>query len=145
MHRLYHWAVLLSHKKAMREVEGNDLVRIDTESPGRTPAKIQGFTLLLPCTLSTMGIVLLVPIVPQMYANFSAVPNADYLIQGGVLTMPALCVALFSTFAGWLADAVGRRRLLIGAGIIYSGVGIGPIFPRQSVCNHRKPYRRRPM
>ena len=75
-----------------------------------------------------MGIVLLVPIVPQMYANFSAVPNADYLIQGGVLTMPALCIALFSTFAGWLADAVGRRRLLIGAVIIYSVVGIAPIF-----------------
>ena len=75
-----------------------------------------------------MGIVLLVPIVPQMYAAFSAVPKADYLIQGGVLTMPALCVALFSTFAGWLADAVGRRRLLIGAVITYSVVGIAPIF-----------------
>ena len=95
---------------------------------GRTPGKIQGFTLLLPCTLSTMGIVLLVPIVPQMYAHFSTVPNADYLIQGGVLTMPALCIALFSTFAGWLADAVGRRRLLIGAVILYSVVGIAPIF-----------------
>jgi MFS family permease len=75
-----------------------------------------------------MGIVLLVPIVPQMYAHFSAVPNADYLIQGGVLTMPALCIALFSTFAGWLADAVGRRRLLIGAVLLYSVVGIAPIF-----------------
>jgi MFS family permease len=75
-----------------------------------------------------MGIVLLVPIVPQMYANFSAVPNADYLIQGGVLTMPALCIALFSTFAGWFADAVGRRRLLIGAVLLYSVVGIAPIF-----------------
>lgn len=75
-----------------------------------------------------MGIVLLVPIVPQMYAHFGAVPNADYLIQGGVLTMPALCIALFSTFAGWLADAVGRRRLLIGAVIVYSLVGIAPIF-----------------
>ena len=75
-----------------------------------------------------MGIVLLVPIVPQMYANFSAVPNADYLIQGGVLTMPALCIALFSAFAGWLADAVGRRRLLIGAVLLYSVVGIAPIF-----------------
>ncbi len=95
---------------------------------GRTPGKIQGFTLLLPCTLSTMGIVLLVPIVPQMYAHFSTVANADYLIQGGVLTMPALCIALFSTFAGWLADAVGRRRLLIGAVILYSVVGISPIF-----------------
>jgi MFS family permease len=75
-----------------------------------------------------MGIVLLVPIVPQMYAAFSHVPNADYLIQGGVLTMPALCIALFSAIAGWLADAVGRRRLLIGAVIIYSVVGIAPIF-----------------
>ena len=75
-----------------------------------------------------MGIVLLVPIVPQMYANFSAVPNADYLIQGGVLTMPALCIALFSAFAGWLADAVGRRRLLICAVLLYSVVGIAPIF-----------------
>ena len=101
---------------------------LDTEVLARTPGKVQGFTLLLPCTLSTMGIVLLVPIVPQMYAHFSAVPNADYLIQGGVLTMPALCIALFSTFAGWIADAVGRRRLLIGAVILYGVVGIAPIF-----------------
>jgi MFS family permease len=104
------------------------LTRIDTASAARIPGKVQGFTLLLPCTLSTMGIVLLVPIVPQMYAHFRAIANADYLIQGGVLTMPALCIALFSTLAGWLADAVGRRRLLVGAVIFYSVVGIAPIF-----------------
>jgi MFS family permease len=115
----------LSHNYTMA---GDELARIEIGVLARAPGKLQGFTLLLPCTLSTMGIVLLVPIVPQMYAHFDAVPNADYLIQGGVLTMPALCIALFSTFAGWLADAVGRRRLLIGAVLVYSVVGIAPIF-----------------
>jgi hypothetical protein len=127
MKRLYHSAVLLSHKKVCA-APGDGLARINTDALTRTPGKIQGFTLLLPCTLSTMGIVLLVPIIPQMYAHFIAVPNADYLIQGGVLTMPALCIALFSAVAGWFADAVGRRRLLIGAVIVYSVVGIAPIF-----------------
>ena len=82
----------------------------------RTAGTLQGLILLLPITLlAVMGIAVLVPVVPQLMAHFKDVPNYCYLIQGGVLTMPALCVTLFSSWplAGWLADRFGRRRILI--------------------------------
>ncbi|MBL8270874.1 MFS transporter [Steroidobacter sp.] len=92
------------------------------------PGMAQGLILLLPCTLSVMGIVVLIPVLPQLMASFSHVPGYQYLIQGGVLTMPALCIALFSPLAGWLADRYGRRRILIGAMVAYGVVGIAPAF-----------------
>jgi MFS family permease len=88
----------------------------------------QGLILLLPCTLSVMGIVVLIPVLPQLMRHFQHVPNYQYLIQGGVLTMPALCIALFSPLAGWIADRFGRRRILIAAMLLYGGVGIAPAF-----------------
>lgn len=92
----------------------------------RTPGTLQGVMLLLPITLSVMGIAVLVPDVPQLMTAFRHVPHHQYLIQGGVLTMPALCVALFSPLAGWVADGIGRRRFLIGSMVVYALVGIAP-------------------
>lgn len=94
----------------------------------RTPGFLQGIVLLLPITLAVMGIVVLVPVVPSMMEQFSSVPNHAYLVQGGILTMPALCAMLFSPAAGWLADRFGRRSLLIGSMIAYAIAGIAPIF-----------------
>lgn len=84
--------------------------------------------LLLPITLAVMGIAVLVPVLPQMMAHFAHIPNHQYLLQGGVLTMPALCVMLFSPLAGWLADRFQRRRILIIAMIAYAFLGIAPVF-----------------
>jgi MFS family permease len=93
-----------------------------------SPGALQGIVLLLPITLSVMGIIILVPVLPQIMAHFQQVPNYKYLIQGGVLTMPALCVMLFSPLAGWLADLFGRRRILIASMIVYAFLGIAPLF-----------------
>lgn len=86
-----------------------------------------GLSLLIPITLSTMAIVLLAPVVPQLMAEFSNVPNADYWVPM-VLTTPALCIAVLSIFAGALGDYFGRRRLLIASLAIYGVVGLAPIF-----------------
>jgi MFS family permease len=95
-------------------------------SEANAPGALQGVILLLPITLAVMGIAVLVPVLPQLMAHFSDVPNHQYLIQGGVLTMPALCITLFSTPAGWLADRIGRRKLLIAAMALYGVFGIAP-------------------
>ena len=93
----------------------------------REAGRLQGIALLLPITLAVMGVIVLVPVVPQMMAHFAQVPNHDYLIQGGVLTMPALFMALSSPAAGWLADRFGRRRLLLVAMVGYAIVGFAPV------------------
>ena len=95
---------------------------------GQVPGTVQGIMLLLPVTLSVMGIVILIPVLPQMMGHFSNVPNFRYLIEGGVLTMPALCVMLFSPLAGWLADLFGRRRILMVSMVAYALLGVAPVF-----------------
>src|SRR5277367_4728407 len=94
----------------------------------REPGILQGIMLLLPITLSVMGISVLTPVVPLLLEQFKSAPNHEYLVIGGVLTMPAIWVLLFSPVAGWLADRFGRRDLLLVAMVIYAFVGIAPVF-----------------
>lgn len=93
----------------------------------RDPGFMTGLSLLLPITLSTMAIVLLAPILPQMLAEYSAIPGFDYWVPM-ILTVPALCVALFSPVAGMLGDWFGRRRLLLWSFVAYAVVGVAPVF-----------------
>jgi MFS family permease len=92
------------------------------------PGSAQGIALLLPVTLAVMGIIVLVPVVPQMMKHFSSVPNHEYLLLGGVLTMPALGLTLFSPLMGWAVDRLGRKRVLIAAMVAYAALGAAPIF-----------------
>jgi len=64
----------------------------------RTPGALQGIMLLLPITMAVMGISVLTPVVHLMLAQF---PDHEYLVIGGILTMPAIWVLLFSPIAGW--------------------------------------------
>lgn len=86
-----------------------------------------GLALLFPITLSTMAIVLLVPVLPMLMREFSAVPGGEYWVPM-ILTLPALCVALFSPVAGLLGDRFGRRRLLLASLFVYGIVGTAPLY-----------------
>lgn len=96
-------------------------------NPSRKAGPVQAIMLLLPCTLSTMGIVVLLPVLPMLMAHFKDVPNADYWVPM-ILTTPALCLVAVSPIAGYLADLIGRRRLLMAAMAIYAAVGVLPLF-----------------
>lgn len=91
------------------------------------PNFMTGIALLLPITLSTMAIVLLAPILPALMAEFRSVPGHEYWVPM-ILTVPALCVALFSPVAGVLGDWFGRRRLLLWSFALYALVGVAPLF-----------------
>jgi MFS family permease len=94
----------------------------------RKPGFLQGIMLLLPITMNVMGISVLTPVVHLLLDEFKSVPYHDYMIIGGVLTMPAIWVLLFSPVAGWLADRFGRRNLLLASMVVYAFVGIAPAF-----------------
>jgi MFS family permease len=100
-----------------------------------------GVSLLLPITLSTMAIVLLAPILPQLLAEFSAIPGYEFWVPM-ILTVPALCVALLSPVAGILGDRFGRRRLLLWSFVVYAVVGVLPVFlsslPGDPCLAHRR-------
>jgi MFS family permease len=99
---------------------------LDAVPDARRAGTTQGLTLLLPVTLTVMGVLVLAPVVPRMIAHFSNVPGASFWIPA-LLTVPGLCIALFSALAGWLGDRFGRRRLLIIFVFVYAVAGIAPI------------------
>ena len=79
-------------------------------APSRWHAR--GLTLVALGSLPTMAIAALVASLPLMFQQFADVPNREWLVPM-ILTMPALCVAVFSGPIGLVADRWGRRPVLL--------------------------------
>lgn len=98
----------------------------------RQPGFLTGISLLLPITLSVMAALFVAPIAPKIAEAYG--PTGQYtpaelsFFIGWIITVPALCVALFSIPAGALGDRIGRRRLLIWSMALYVVVGVLPYF-----------------
>ena len=92
----------------------------------RRAGTLQGVLLLLPITMAVMGLVVLVPVLPGMMAQFHDVPGVEYLVPL-MLTLPALCVALLGPLAGFVVDRFGRRTTCILALVAYALVGMLPL------------------
>ncbi|WP_240704654.1 MFS transporter [Croceicoccus sediminis] len=86
-----------------------------------------GVVVLAASIMPIMAIISLVPVLPLLEREFASVPGSEFLVPMA-LTIPALCVALFSPLAGWLSDRMGRKRLLVAALVLYAGFGIVPWF-----------------
>ncbi|MEP3224739.1 MAG: MFS transporter [Parasphingorhabdus sp.] len=86
-----------------------------------------GIIILCASVMPIMAIVSLIPVLPLLMKEFASVPGSEFLVPMA-LTIPALCVAVFSPFAGWLSDRVGRKKLLVTTLILYAGFGIIPWF-----------------
>lgn len=89
---------------------------------GGTP---QGLLLVALATLPTLAIAALVPILPTLFERFKDVPRAQWLVPM-ILTVPSLCVALFSSLIGAIADRFGRRRALLISLLGFAVFGLGP-------------------
>jgi MFS family permease len=83
--------------------------------------------LLAGSCLSVLGAVLIAPVLPQMTDHFAGVPGADVLVPI-VLTVPALIIGLTAPFAGFIADRIDRKRVLIVAMIGYAFFGTAPLY-----------------
>lgn len=86
-----------------------------------------GVILLLAAVMPPMAIISLVPVLPLLMQEFGALEGSEFLVPIA-MTIPALCVALFSPVAGWLSDRAGRKNLLVFALVLYAGIGIAPFF-----------------
>ena len=75
-------------------------------------------TILLTSSIAFLSSVI-APGLPDLYAEFSIVENAQ-LLSRLVLTIPMLFLALFGPFVGLIVDKYGRRKTLI-----FSIVGFG--------------------
>jgi MFS family permease len=86
-----------------------------------------GIILILAAIMPVMAVISLVPVLPMLLEEFKLVDGYEVLVPIA-MTIPALCVALFSPLAGAISDKMGRKPLLIIALIIYSVIGILPYF-----------------
>jgi len=86
----------------------------------------QGIVLIFLSCLPTMAIVSLVPNLPQFLERFRSVPRYEILVPM-IITLPSLCIAVFSPLAGAIADRFGRRPLLLASTVAYALVGVLPV------------------
>ena len=91
----------------------------------RSATAKQGIILLLASVMPIMAINSLVAVLPLLLKEFGATPGSEFLVPIA-LTIPALCVALFSPLAGWLSDKIGRKTLLVWALLLYAILGFLP-------------------
>jgi MFS family permease len=94
---------------------------------GPKAGPLQAVLLLAGSCMPVLGAVLLAPVLPAMSAAFADTPGSAVLVPV-VLTVPALMIALFSPFAGAIADRVGRKKLLIISMFAYSLFGTAPLW-----------------
>lgn len=77
--------------------------------------------------MPVLGAVLLAPVLPTLNQAFADTPGVAILVPL-THTLPALFVALFSPLAGYDADRVGRKQLLIYAMLAYAAFGTAPLW-----------------
>jgi MFS family permease len=92
----------------------------------RLATRRQAVTLMLVASLPTMAIAGLIPVLPALFGHFRDAPHAEWLVPM-ILTMPSLCVALFSSPIGAAADRFGRRPILLVALVVFSVCGLLPL------------------
>jgi MFS family permease len=93
----------------------------------RRPGWIQALALLLPITMAVMGSVVLQPVQGLLLEHFAAVPGKLYWVPF-LLTVPSIAATCFTVPAGYLADSLGRRPLLLYAMVFYVALGVAPFF-----------------
>src|SRR3954466_5523356 len=94
---------------------------------GRPAGRAQAQVLLFSSCLAVLGAVLLAPVLPSIEDAFAGTPGVEALTPI-VLTAPALVIGLTATFAGRIVDRLGRKRLLVGALVMYAIVGTAPLW-----------------
>ncbi|MGF6832253.1 MFS family permease [Paenarthrobacter sp. TE4293] len=106
-----------------------DPTAIETHPPasGRTAGKTQAVLLVAGSCMPVLGAVLLAPVLPTLNQVFADTAGVAILVPL-VLTLPALFVALFSPLAGYVADRVGRKQLLVFAMFAYALFGTAPLW-----------------
>lgn len=102
----------------------------ETVAPGagsKTAGPIQALVLLLPITMAVMGSVVLQPVQGLLTRHFAGVPGSEYWVPF-LLTVPAIAATGFTVVAGYLADVLGRRPVLLVSMAAYVIAGVGPFF-----------------
>ncbi|MGP3916602.1 MFS transporter [Nonomuraea sp. 10N515B] len=101
--------------------------RAASERGERKAGLAQLVLLLAGICMPVLGVTIIAPVMPQMGQHFSGTPGSDILVPI-VLTVPALMIGLTAPFAGFFADKVHRKRLLLIGMAAYTLAGTAPLY-----------------
>lgn len=98
-------------------------------SPEKVPqaGMAQGIIIALTAFLPILAIVSLAPAVPTLIQHFAHVRYVETLVPL-MLTAPGLVIAVTAPCTGWMVDKFGRRKLLLGATLLYGVCGTMPLY-----------------
>ncbi len=82
------------------------------------PPRLMLPVILLVSSLTVMASATIAPSLPGLRDHYLGVPQVETLVRL-VLTMPGLAIAVAAPFTGWIADRFGRRRVILGALVLY--------------------------
>lgn len=94
---------------------------------GRRAGPAQLALLLVGVCMPVLGTTLIAPVLPQMIRHFASTPGSAVLVPVA-LTIPSLLLALSAPVAGFLADRLNRKPLLVAAMVAYAIVGTAPLY-----------------
>jgi len=96
----------------------------EVRSPGESLYVGAAVAIIIASILPTITIT---PILPKMQAHFSALPQADILVQL-IYALPALLSMLAAPYAGQISDRIGRREIVVISCLCTTFLGIAPYF-----------------
>jgi MFS family permease len=97
-------------------------------APGapRSAGVWQGIAFIAVAGMPVLALSGLVADLPLLFRQFAAEPHHELLVPM-IITVPSLCVAVFSGGAGYIADRWGRRPLLLLSLLAFSILGLMPL------------------
>lgn len=84
-------------------------------------------TLFLSSSLTVLAAAIIAPSLHAMKLQFADVPNVELYVQL-ILTTPALFIVFGSPVAGWLADRIGRKPVLLVGLLFYAVAGSSGLY-----------------
>jgi MFS family permease len=123
----YIWLTYLMILLLVKQIIGKQQMNTISTNADQTARTKHGIILILAAVMPVMAIISLVPVLPLLLQEFASVKGYEFLVPIA-MTIPALCVALFSPVAGWISDKAGRKSVLFYALLIYAIIGLLPYF-----------------
>ncbi|MBB3000733.1 MFS family permease [Paraburkholderia tropica] len=104
------------------------------QTPGRDGAPVRreahflhALILLSTVICGTLAPTVIGPVLPAMQQHFANVPGIETLVPV-VVTMPMFVLGALAMVIGAVSDKIGRKRVLVGALVLYAIAGTAPLY-----------------
>lgn len=107
-------------------------MHVPLDRPGAAPAIrkanfFHALILLSTVICGTLAPTVIGPVLPAMQQHFAGVPGIETLVPV-VVTMPMFVLGALAMLIGAVSDRMGRKRVLVGALVLYALAGTAPLY-----------------